>query len=194
MLSSRLRYPTAPHDCLKHIALANHHSSSMSPEHPSCAEEYGALVARTGAEVSAPGFLAGSVVIDNCLSRVLVATYLLTGCAASAETHMPHSLQQWDGCLPWKAIARAIAQACPDSKPSPVEAPALQPEMLRVLRLPSPLRQCFVLRVLMAMPGQYCARLLRIEAAQVDVNTHLAARELASMAASAAPLARGTYS
>ena len=51
------------------------------------------------------------------------------------------------------------------------------------MRLSRRLRQCFVLRVLMAMPRQYCAELLRIDAEQVDANCSLAAVELARLAA-----------
>jgi hypothetical protein len=60
---------------------------------------------------------------------------------------------------------------------------ALPVELLRVARLSPRLRQCFVLRVLMAMPRRYCAGLLRMDAEQVDANSCLAAQELANMAA-----------
>jgi hypothetical protein len=227
MFSPRPRCRSASHHSLKRFAGINHYHLSMSSEDafadlpparrcgrsrapglvtagefPLRAEDYGIPIVRAGATVSAAGSLAGSVVIDHCLSRLFVAAYLLTGCARSAEAGTMESVQQLDmpatpqGCLPWKAIARTMVHAVPDSARPPAAAPSRQlpAELLRVLRLPSPLRQCFVLRVLMAMPGHYCACLLHLDAAQVDANTHLAARELASMAAPAAPLAHETYS
>jgi hypothetical protein len=64
---------------------------------------------------------------------------------------------------------------------------ALPVELLRVLRLSPRIRQCFVLRFLMAMPRQYCADLLRIDAEEVDANSCLAAQQLASIVVSDGP-------
>jgi hypothetical protein len=143
------------------------------------------------ADVPGTALTAGSLVIDKCLSRLFVAAYLLTGSARQAEAVMLESIQQldikatWDGRLSWKAIARAIMREDADSEQTPGEASAtlLPVELLRVLRLAPRLRQCFVLRILMAMPRQYCAGLLHIDARQVDENSRLAARQLANMVA-----------
>ena len=44
----------------------------------------------------------------------------------------------------------------------------LPAELRRVLRLPSPARQCFTMRFLAGLPGQDCACLLNFEACQVE--------------------------
>jgi len=139
---------------------------------------------------------AGSVVIDRCPSRMFVTAYLLTGSAKQAEAVLSASIPKLnakatrDGSLSWKAIAPAILRGDPDLEPPRDETPEPLPvELQRVLRLSRRLRQCFVLRVLMAMPRQYCAELLRIDAEQVDANCRLAAEELARLAAGEA--ARG---
>lgn len=159
------------------------------------AEDYGVPVPRvdgSGSAANIQGLASaiGSIMIDQCRSRIFVLACLLTGSAKQAEAAMPDSIRQLGidaasgGCLSWKAIAAAIVRGDPGSGQSSGEAlPALPLELLRVLRLPPRLRQCFVLRVLMAMPRQYCAGLLRIDAEEVDANSLLAAQELANFAA-----------
>jgi hypothetical protein len=118
---------------------------------------------------------------------------LLT-CSRAAQNTLKvavsESIQQLDtnatqaGCLSWKAIDAAIMRGDRESDHTADETPAALPvELLRVLHLSPLLRQCFVLRVLMAMPRHYCAGLLCVDADQVEANSCLAARELASMAA-----------
>jgi hypothetical protein len=163
----------------------------MAGNIPDSAEDYGVPVHRmsgssTVADVEGTALTAGSVVIDENLSRMFVAAYLLTGSARQAETVVSESIQQLDtratraGYLSWKAVAAAILPEDADAGSTPDEAPTALPiELRRVLRLSPGLRQCFVLRVLMAMPRHYCAGLLRMDARQVDANACLAAQELA---------------
>jgi hypothetical protein len=88
------------------------------------------------------------------------------------------------GCLSWKAIDAAIIRGDREPDHTAADTPAALPiELVRVLRLSQLLRQCFVLRVLMAMPRHYCAGLLRIDAEQVDASCCLAAQELARIMA-----------
>jgi len=159
------------------------------------AEDYGVPVPRidgpgTVAGVPGSGLAAGSIVVDKCLARMFVAAYLLSGSAIDAERATLESIQQLDisavpnGRLPWKAIATAVMRGIPDSEQTPGGAPPELPvELLRVLRLPPGLRRCYVLRLLMAMPRQYCADVLRIDAGEVDRNTCLAAQQLATIVA-----------
>jgi hypothetical protein len=171
----------------------------MSGEALDPAEDYGVPVVRIdvsgiGASVPGAALAAGSIVIDKCLSRIFAATYLLTGSAIDAEEVTLESIQQLDtdaapnGFLPWKAIATAVMRGNPNSEQAPGEtSTALPVELLRVLGLPPRLRQCFVLRYLMAMPRQYCADLLRIDVDEVDASSCLAAQQLASIVVSDGP-------
>jgi hypothetical protein len=52
-------------------------------------------------------------------------------------------------------------------------------ELQRVLQMPTTLRQCLVLRLLMNVPRNRCARLLGIDASKVDQEAFLAAQVLA---------------
>jgi hypothetical protein len=133
----------------------------------------------------------GSIVTDNCLSRIFVAAYLLTGSAACAETAMLDSIQGLPldaniaGRLSWKTVVAAIMRK-KSHLPCKVEEPddavlGLPVELRRVARLTPNLRQCFVLRILMAMPRLYCAGLLNIEPDQVDATSYVAAQELAKL-------------
>lgn len=155
-------------------------------------EDYGIPVPRMDglgatANIQRTASAAGSILIDKCRSRIFVAAYLLTGSAKQAEKAMLESTQQLDinatpdGCPAWKAIVAAIMRRYRDSAETSDEAPTILPiELLRVLRLSRRLRQCFVLRVLMAMPRHYCAGLLRIDAEEVDANSGMAAQKLAT--------------
>ncbi len=154
-------------------------------------EDFGVPVCPTRGLVGATdtGGAAGwvaSVAIDNSLSRLFVAAYLLTGCAKQAEAAVSESIRRLGtdatraGRLSWKAIDAALMREGRAADQTADEAAAALPlELARVLRLSPLLRRCFVLRVLMAMPRQYCAGLLRIDAEQVDANSSLAAQELA---------------
>ena len=51
-------------------------------------------------------------------------------------------------------------------------------ELRRVLHLPPALRQCFVLRFLVGLPREVCARLLHLEIRQVDERARTAMLEL----------------
>ena len=194
--SARSVYPKKAFPLSTAVVLTMARSSApfrdMSGESFDSAEDYGVPVVRMdgsgiGASVPGTALAAGSIVIDKCLSRIFVAAYLLTGSAIDAEGVTLESIQQLDinaapnGCLPWKAIAATVTRGNLDSERPRDETPtALPVELLRVLRLPPRLRRCFVLRFLMAMPRQYCADLLRIDAEEVDANSCLAAQHLAS--------------
>ena len=165
-----------------------------SAELPDAPEDYGVPVPGVdGSDRNVHGtdLTAGSVLLDNSLSRMFVAAYLFTGSARQAEAVILESIQQLDvrttrnGSLSWKAFTGALLRGGPASARTPDEAsaPRLPVELRRVLRLSDSLRQCFVLRVLMAMPCHYCAGLLGMDAEQVASFSRLAARELAEMAA-----------
>ena len=161
-------------------------------------EDYGVPVLATRgtpdvADLQGTGLKAGSVVVDGHPSSVFVAAYLLTGSAKQAATAAADSVQRpviastRDICPSWKAAAPAIMRGDPNAEQPLDEAPVSIPAELRpVLRLSPRLRQCFVLRVLMAMPANYCSGLLQMDVEEVDANSCMAARELAAMAACAA--------
>jgi len=168
---------------------------NMTGEFPDSGEDYGVPVFQMEglaamASVQRTGIAGGAIVIDQCLSRAFVAAYLRTCSARQAEAAVSESIQRLDidatraGLLSWKAIAAATLRADPIAGHTFDEAPVALPiELLRVARLSPLIRQCFVLRVLMAMPRNYCAGLLRMDAEQVDINSCLAAQELAGIIA-----------
>jgi DNA-directed RNA polymerase specialized sigma24 family protein len=89
---------------------------------------------------------------------------------------------------PPEEILQATVAAAIDSRyrylgepPEEVDQAAslLPRELQNVLYLPRRLRHCFVLRLLMAMSRECCARLLGLDVNEVDRNVSLAAEELA---------------
>jgi hypothetical protein len=156
-------------------------------------EDYGVLVSCiqvSPADLDGTALEVGSVVIDGSFSRTLVAAYLLTASAQRAEQLVLDSTHRLDmaaargGRLSWKALDAAFLEIdwAPEQAADEKVCIPLPAEWRHVLRLSPRRRHCFVLRFLMALPRAYCAELLRIEAAEVDVNCDLAARELTDMA------------
>ena len=164
----------------------------LAGRHIGPVEDYGVPVREMrppGTNVHGIGLTTGSVLLDRSLSKIFVAAYLLTGSEKQAECLVLESIRGLDiqsfrnGRLSWKALDAAIAWEGAGSEHAAGAAPSMRlpVELARVLRLSPRLRQCFVLRFLMAMPPAYCAGLLRLETEQVDANCALAARELAKM-------------
>jgi hypothetical protein len=71
--------------------------------------------------------------------------------------------RQWSGPRPPKKCSRRVAAPC---------------RTPRVLRLPIDLRHCFVLRLLLSLPREFCAHLLSLDVGTVDRDTSLAAQAL----------------
>lgn len=103
-----------------------------------------------------------------------------------SEAAMVEAIRSWDideatdeGLL---RVTVAVAMARPwNYRPqSPLEiagASSLLPlELQRVLQMPTALRQCFVLCLLMSVPRNFCAWLLGIHARKVDQDASLAAQ------------------
>jgi DNA-directed RNA polymerase specialized sigma24 family protein len=123
---------------------------------------------------------------NEFLSAPFLTAFLLTGSVNRAETAMLDGIRAWDADRdPDAELLRATARAAlalyrpregEEITPASVLLPA---ELQRVLRLPSDLRQCFVLRMLAGLPRESCAQLLDLDLDAVDRDTSLAAQALA---------------
>jgi hypothetical protein len=114
---------------------------------------------------------------------------LLTGGVATAEDAMLEAIHAIDSgamdsenvseeALLREGVAAALRQV-PARRPHGDPAPAALPDALvRVLRLPTHLRHCFVLRILAAFSRADCAQLLNLSIAKVDQRTCEAVWEL----------------
>ena len=129
---------------------------------------------------------------SGCLETTFITAILLTGSVKQAETAVLESIRSLnvDARTDEELLLRTTVAAAMDPRqryrrPQPEEvsqaSSRLPVELQRVLLLPTDLRQCLVLRLLMTMPREFCARLLGINARKVDRDTCLAAQALAQI-------------
>jgi DNA-directed RNA polymerase specialized sigma24 family protein len=116
--------------------------------------------------------------IARLLDRAVLTAYLLTGSLQHAEEAALAAIDSWkpddepeevlfQNVL--DAAARAQAQADPNDRDS--SASYLPNELQAILRLAPQLRRCFVLRILVGLPGDVCGRMLDLHSDQVDEYT-----------------------
>jgi hypothetical protein len=127
--------------------------------------------------------------LHEAVNKAYITALLLTASAERAEAAILRaSLPATDvGGTLGEALVRgalnAAIKAQADAWGQPPEdlerASSMLPlELQRVLRLSSDYRQCFVLRFLIGLPREVCARLLRLEIGQVDERARMALLEL----------------
>jgi DNA-directed RNA polymerase specialized sigma24 family protein len=122
--------------------------------------------------------------IERTISRAFLAAHLLTASRQQAESAVMEALDSWDpakdneeALLPrvLRAAVRAQFGALSSSFNEPVSARVHLPAELRsVLALPPQLRRCFVLRILIGLSQQVCARLLYLRSYEVNQYTSAA--------------------
>ena len=138
---------------------------------------------RTSNPQAAPGDL------HNVVGKAFLTALLLTGSAQRAEAailegNISVDLDQMSSeeALIQRAVDAAIEphSELAEEPREPLEraSAALPFELRRVLDLPPALRHCFVLRFLVGLPREVCARLLRLEICHVDERALAAMLEL----------------
>ncbi len=127
--------------------------------------------------------------ISVAMGRIFNVALLLTGAATSAEHAVIEALSSLD---PETVTAEALLRATIamsvrhaeiyDAEFNNPEAdyPALPIELRNVLEMEPALRQCFVLRVLLGLPVEVCASLLRLNKCQIAANVCVAMQSLAN--------------
>jgi DNA-directed RNA polymerase specialized sigma24 family protein len=130
-------------------------------------------------------------VADQALSKIFVTALLLTGNAKQAEGAVVEVIRRLDfDDASDEALLRSTVDASlerrdviPQLPPDALEraSPALPLELRNVLHLSPELRRCFVLRVLIGLPREVCARLLHLGVGEVDERTCNASLSLAGV-------------
>jgi hypothetical protein len=124
--------------------------------------------------------------ISAAVCSALRAALLLTGNAVSAENVILEAISSLDHDLTAEGLlSRAIEISIPavsNCDRADLEAvwPDLPLELLSVLQLHVSLRICFVLRVLLGLPEEICARLLQLSTTEVGAKTCKAMNRLAA--------------
>ena len=112
---------------------------------------------------------------DRLIGRAFLTAHLLTGNTEQAESATMTAIDSWN---PEEESEEALFQDVLDTAVrAPVQfrpeaaGPYLSAELRAVLRLAPQLRRCFVLRILVRLPSQVCARLLSLPSDAVDRYT-----------------------
>lgn len=121
------------------------------------------------------------------VDRAFITALLLTASVERAEAAILKSSRLMNLDTPCDVFFRGTVNAALETQcesqaqtPGQLEhaSSTLPPELRPVLRLSSGLRQCFVLRVLMGLPREACARLLSLDIGQINERTCTAMLEL----------------
>ncbi|MCU1232336.1 MAG: hypothetical protein JWP63_303 [Candidatus Solibacter sp.] len=115
------------------------------------------------------------------LCKTFVTAVLLTGNTNRAEAAILEGIASLDNPEDSaELLARTLDSLLLQDDAVGAVPSSLPPELQRVLWLPSRLRRCLVLRVLMAWPRERCAALLGLDAAEIDRAVGMAALQLAN--------------
>jgi hypothetical protein len=136
--------------------------------------------------------MASETAAEKSVDKAFLAALLLTGSPRRAEASVLESIRLLANCeehgdaLLQGAVAAAL-DALHESPDTPADeirraASMLPIELRRVLDLAPDLRQSYVLRLLVGLPGESCERLLRLERGQADQAACRAALALAGEA------------
>ena len=126
-------------------------------------------------------------ICDLDLFRVYRVAILLTASARRAEEAVTRAIESLDlNAMTSHGLSEATIKAATEKETSFEDAGVtaedlglLPPELQDVAKLPTTLRQPFVLRILLAMSRDSTARFLDLEASAVDPTVTLAAQMLA---------------
>jgi DNA-directed RNA polymerase specialized sigma24 family protein len=126
--------------------------------------------------------------IKQTIGRAFLAAHLLTANTGQAERSVVEAMESWDPDdnsdeVLFQQVLRSVLQAnvegVPSSSNDPDSPDSLLPiELKAVLLLPPQLRHCFVLRMLVGLSRQTCARLLHLHSREVDRYTREALQRL----------------
>jgi hypothetical protein len=125
--------------------------------------------------------------LQKTIDRAFITALLLTASAERAEAAILKGISVDPDNAPPEALLRGTVTAALELQYETLEqtpeqlehaSHMLPIELRRVLHLSTDLRHCFVLRVLVGLPREICARLLRLDAGQIDERTCTAMLEL----------------
>jgi DNA-directed RNA polymerase specialized sigma24 family protein len=129
-------------------------------------------------------------VTRDAVDRAFLTALLLTSDPREAESAVLWSISSMeDAELSAERLVRGSIAACVERRAECAgrgawEDSALVPELRSVLRLPDRLRHCFVLRVLLGLRQEICARLLHLEVSEINRATLAAMLRLPGLSVS----------
>jgi hypothetical protein len=105
------------------------------------------------------------------VSQAIVTAYLLTGAAAPSQAAVTGAVELWDPNRGMESLLELVAELALEYRGKASDEWPLPPELQRLVRLPYVVRAVFVLRLLLGFPRRVCARLLDLNAAEVEEYT-----------------------
>jgi hypothetical protein len=119
--------------------------------------------------------------MQSALDRASRTALLLTGDTRTAEAAVMHGIRACEdlssGGLLIEA-ARSAVRRRTKSSDGPYEVECLPPELRRLFMLQPLLRRCFVLRILMGLSPEVCAKLLDISVTEFEDSVYGALTQL----------------
>jgi hypothetical protein len=116
--------------------------------------------------------------IEHTISKAFLTAHLLTASTEQAESATMEAIDSWNSDEETgEALFRSVLDAAvrvqmrhvsSSSNQCDMAESYLPVELQAVLRLAPQLRRCFVLRILVGLPPQVCARLLHLHSRRVD--------------------------
>jgi len=112
---------------------------------------------------------------ERVMGRAFLVAHLLTASTKQAESVTLAALDSWNPDeepeeMLFQHVLDNAASKQDSNRPDPARE-YLPDELLAVLQLAPQLRRCFVLRILVGLPAEVCARLLRLSPRRVDQFT-----------------------
>jgi hypothetical protein len=142
-------------------------------------------------------FVMAEYVSQGALCKSFVTALLITGSVKHAEAAVLESISKLkpndgsDEALLWMAVEVSVASRGEVLELSQEELEhtlsILPFELLCVLHLAADLRYCFVCRILLGLPREACASLLRLELQQLDERTCAAMLSLVTLSLACPP-------
>jgi hypothetical protein len=122
--------------------------------------------------------------IECAIDRAFVVAHLLTGSTGRAESAVLEAIGSWrpesEGQQALLSHVLHAALRTTGGKQPDVAASCLPAQLEAIVNLPLRPRQCLVLRILIGLPRQVCAELLRLRSQRVDEYTRAAFKCLPS--------------
>lgn len=120
---------------------------------------------------------------EGAVCRAFLAAYLLVRSERLAEAALYEAIESLDPDRVISMLPRLLAEASLKIRPGQPEGPVAAPawigsELRAVFDLSQPLRDCFVMRILLGIPRETCSFLMKTDGLIVDRYAGLAAMSL----------------
>jgi len=108
---------------------------------------------------------------QHALTQAIVTAYLITGSARQSEAVVTRAIAEWDPEKGVRSLLELAAVLALKYKQGEGDEWSLPTELQNIARLPRNVRRVFVLRILLGLPRDVCAKALDLRLERVDQQT-----------------------